>query len=63
VNLSKLNRSQKKTLQDIVDAGPEYGNKGINRPMYIDAWVKNKKSRSGDKAYSNYEEIRDFLSK
>ena len=62
VNVRKLTRSQKKALRDIVDAGPEYGNKGINRPMYIDAWVKNKKSRAGDKAYSNYEEIVDFLS-
>ena len=56
VNLKKLNRSQKKALRDIVDAG------GINRPLYIDAWVKNKKSRAGDKAYNNYEEIVDFLS-
>ena len=63
VNLSKLNRSQKKTLRDIVDAGPEYGNKGINRPMYIDSWVRNKKSRSGDLGFNNYEEIVDFLSK
>ena len=62
VNVRKLTRSQKKALRDIVDAGPEYGNKGINRPMYIDAWVKNKKSRAGDKAYNNYEEIVDFLS-
>tara|TARA_Y100001938_G_scaffold55551_1_gene77454 strand:- start:101 stop:2692 length:2592 start_codon:yes stop_codon:yes gene_type:complete len=62
VNMKKLTRSQKKALRDIVDAGPEYGNKGINRPMYIDAWVKNKKSRAGDKSYNNYEEIVDFLS-
>ena len=62
VDLRKLNRSQKKTLRDIVDAGPEYGSKGINRPMYIDAWKKNKTSRAGDKAYNNYEEIVDFLS-
>jgi len=61
VNLSKLTRSQKKTLQDIVDAGPEYGNKGINRPMYVDAWKKGKTSRSGDKAFKDYEEIRGFL--
>jgi len=61
VNLSKLTRSQKKTLQDIVDAGPEYGNKGINRPMYVDAWKKGKTSRAGDKAYNDYEEIRGFL--
>ncbi len=62
VNLSKLTRSQKKTLRDIVDAGPEYGSKGINRPMYVDAWKKGKTSRAGDKAYNDYEEIVDFLS-
>ena len=49
-------------MRDIVDAGPEYGNKGINRPMYIDVWKKNKTSRAGDKHYDNYEEIVDFLS-
>ena len=63
VNMKKISRQQKKALRDIVDAGPAYGNKGINRPMYIDSWVKNKKSRAGDLAFNNYEEIVDFLSK
>ena len=56
VDPRKLNRSQKKVLRDIVDSG------SLKRPLYIDAWTKNKTSRANDKAYNSYEEIVDYLS-
>tara|TARA_Y100001963_G_C6778973_1_gene448861 strand:+ start:735 stop:2024 length:1290 start_codon:yes stop_codon:yes gene_type:complete len=59
VDFRKLNRSQKKSLKDIVDGG---GRRKLDRPMYVDNWKKNKTSRAGDKAYNDYEEISDFLS-
>jgi hypothetical protein len=59
VDFRKLNRSQKKSLKDIVDGG---GRRNLDRPMYVDNWKKNKTSRAGDKAFNDYEEISDFLS-
>ena len=55
VKLSKLNRSQKKVIRDIVDTDH-------TRPLYIDIWKKNKTSRSDDIGLSDYESIVDFLS-
>ena len=55
VKLSKLNRSQKKVIRDIVDTDHK-------RPLYIDIWKKNKTSRTGDLGFDNYDAIVDFLS-
>ena len=55
VDMKKLNRSQKKTLRDIFDMD-------ISRRFAVDAWKKNKTSRSGDLFFTDYEEIVDFLS-
>jgi hypothetical protein len=55
VKLSKLNRSQKKVIRDIVDTDHK-------RPLYIDIWKKNKTSRTGDLGFQDYDAIVDFLS-
>lgn len=55
VKLSKLNRSQKKVIRDIVDTDH-------TRPLYIDIWKKNKTSRTGDLGFQDYDAIVDFLS-
>jgi hypothetical protein len=55
VNMKKLNRSQKKVIRDILDSDH-------TRSLYIDVWEPNKKDRSKDKGFNDYESAVDFLS-
>lgn len=58
VDLRKLNRAQKKRIRDIYDSD----SMGLERSLYFDAWEKDKKNRSKDRGFYDYESIVDFLS-
>ena len=52
----KINRKQKRTIEDIY-----YSRNNTKMKVYIDAWEKNKTSRSGDKMYRDSDEADRFF--